>query len=736
MLSELRTRTLAFLVLLLCANRYCLADDATTPEIFDPLTRQAFSALQKSASAGNVAAQYEVGARTAEGIGVRRQSKKGFQLLSEAASHGDIRAERRTGEMLLAGRGTGPDPAQASPRLLKAANAGDAQAQMDVALLDVMRTNAPGDYTNAFHWFSSLARRGNALAQRSLGNMYAEGRGVAKDLNAAEEWWAKAAAQSDTDALENLAVIRLQAGGETNIHTAMGLLADASVLGSDNAELTLGKLYTLEEGIPGDKKRGLQLLEDASRAGNAQAQLLLGQLFARGQTGSPDLYRAAIFFRCAAFQGLPEAQTQLGVLYETGHGVEKDPIEAMKWYALAAAHGSSDAAADEKTLSLFLNPAQRQEATRRAQKFKPAPPHTPVLDGQAPGVSWLSDEFRIPVSIFGETNYLVVDTGSSTVFLDETNRAHLGRPVATQTILTSLADRQFQVYNCPELRIGTRLFAPLWAACAPFKKLPMVIGEPCSGTLGMTCLKEYLAVFDADAHRFSLGGSLPDVFTNAVVIPLKTVPGHPGPVVEARVNGASPVYFELDTGDQGTINLSDRDWKALFSGHNIKTIETHILAAGDETMALKMTRIQNLAIGPNTYTDLLATSEAPTQTSSHLGQGFFRRHLCAIDFPRQRLYLVAGQHFSDHDETDMSGIALLRIEGKTVVRAVRKRSPANRAGIQKDDEILSLDHHDARSMRLKSINDTLRAGPGTKVELKINRHGELLDLAFTLKRFI
>ena len=57
-----------------------------------------------------------------------------------------------------------------------------------------------------------------------------------------------------------------------------------------------------------------------------------------------------------------------------------------------------------------------------------------------------------------------------------------------------------------------------------------------------------------------------------------------------------------------------------------------------------------MIIGTNQYTNVIAGMVSKIELSSHLGQGFFRRHVCYFDFPNQKLYLLPGEHFRDQDE--------------------------------------------------------------------------------------
>lgn len=83
-----------------------------------------------------------------------------------------------------------------------------------------------------------------------------------------------------------------------------------------------------------------RLWEPRAEAGEAQAQLGLGVLYDVGQGVPRDPAVAYHWYRRAAQAGLAEAQFNVAVMHDTGDAVPRDPGEAAVWYARAAAHGN------------------------------------------------------------------------------------------------------------------------------------------------------------------------------------------------------------------------------------------------------------------------------------------------------------------------------------------------------------------------------------------------------------
>jgi hypothetical protein len=710
-------------------------------ERFDPISERGFSALEKRASAGDAGAQYEVGARFAEGIGVAANPAKGYDWLRKAAEHGEIRAQRRVGGMLLAGTGTTASPEQGLGWLVKSAGAGDPQAELDLAVAYFNGTGIAQDDGRAFHWFLKVAQLGDARAERSVGVMLAQGKGVAKDFKAAREWLEKAAAQSEPEALYNLAMMYFRGeGAPQDSKTGVSFLVRSAISGDVEAEPRLVAAYATGVGVTEDRNKMRELAGDAATGGSAEGQAYLGQLFSAGTDGRPpDYSKARLWLGRAAAQGLAPAQAAMGRMCQDGIGGPKDDIEALKWFCLAADQGLEEAVWRRDEVALFADSSQKQEARHRAGAFKPAP-SLPIPDDEGEAaVCPLGDAFEIPATIFGETKHLVVDTGSDFAVLDVANRSRLGEPLALAPISTALsAGTEFPIYSCPGIRIASRQFAPLWTVCDDLHKLRLATGEPCDGILGRTCLRHYVVCFDCDEHTCSIGGPVPEgLKKRALAVPLKTVPTNRGLAADANLNGLGPFSLAIDSGDDGCITLNEHDWQIVFAHQEPKTALVRVGALGNQVAQAKLARLETVQIGTNHYTNLIAGCLLEGSTlPSRLGQAFIRRHLLGIDFPNRTLYLAPGRHFADLARPNVSGLYPAKTVGKIVVYSVEEGSPAFRAGIRQDDRIISINGLEASSLRLNAFRQMLEAKPGTKIGVVVRRGEQTRQFQFALPHSI
>ncbi len=157
-------------------------------------------ALRAKAASGNSAAQYEMGARLAEGRGVARDYKSAAQWFEKAAAQGLVPAQYRLGALYEKGLGVPRDLAQARTLYQKAAEKGNARAMHNLAVLTAEGPDGKPDYNGAANWFRKASEMGIRDSQYNLAILYARGLGVAQNMQQSWLWFALAAAQGDEDA--------------------------------------------------------------------------------------------------------------------------------------------------------------------------------------------------------------------------------------------------------------------------------------------------------------------------------------------------------------------------------------------------------------------------------------------------------------------------------------------------------------------------------------------------------
>jgi len=104
--------------------------------------------------------------------------------------------------------------------------------------------------------------------------------------------------------------------------------------GNADAQLYLGKMYMLGQGVLKDQNEAVKWFKASAEQGNADAQFFLGSYYLLPHT---DVAEGVKWLRLSAEQGQQDAQLLLGKTYLQGDkDLPRDPVQAEMWLRLAA----------------------------------------------------------------------------------------------------------------------------------------------------------------------------------------------------------------------------------------------------------------------------------------------------------------------------------------------------------------------------------------------------------------
>lgn len=343
-----------------------------------------------------------------------------------------------------------------------------------------------------------------------------------------------------------------------------------------------------------------------------------------------------------------------------------------------------------------------------------------------------TDLIVLPVRFKGEEYMFFLDTGCSLTAFDISFKSELGEAKRRGRGMTSGGLRPFESFDAPEAFLGPLNLQDCGEVfCADLKMVSSILGRKVSGAIGMNFLRKYVVQIDFDKGKLlflkPMAGENP-YWGEALEIEY-----HPigWPYVTGIILDGIKVDFVIDTGDSGTGGLLHVIFKKIISEKEIKTSEAIADTAGG-IIRFREARIANLSIGTFQYKDLVFSES----NLSHLGLGFLSRHIVTFDFPNSKVYFKKGKEFKKVDETDMSGLHLLRISDKTVVHSVDEGSPAHKAGIRANDVILKVNNKDANEYEMGELRRVLRSGDKQKIMMTIKRGDDVKEVSFLLKKKI
>ena len=157
-------------------------------------------ALATLAANGDIAAQFELASRYADGRDIVRDPKLAILWFEKAAQQGLAPAQYRLGTMYEKGLGAERSVTRARDLYQRAAEAGNIRAMHNLAVMLAEGGDGKPDYAAAAVWFRKAADFGVRDSQYNLAILYARGLGVETSLVQSYLWFSAAAAQGDVDA--------------------------------------------------------------------------------------------------------------------------------------------------------------------------------------------------------------------------------------------------------------------------------------------------------------------------------------------------------------------------------------------------------------------------------------------------------------------------------------------------------------------------------------------------------
>lgn len=180
--------------------------------------------LRMAAANGDPSAEFEVGARLAEGKGTDQSFKDAAKWYQRSAARGFVQSQYRLGTLYERGLGMKPDLARAEDWYKRAADQGNIKAMHNLAVLSANQTKGTPDYATASHWFTEAAERGLSDSQFNLAVLHENGLGVTQDLKVAYKWLSLAAKSGDKEATHRRDLLKGKLSAD-DLAAAEGLIA-------------------------------------------------------------------------------------------------------------------------------------------------------------------------------------------------------------------------------------------------------------------------------------------------------------------------------------------------------------------------------------------------------------------------------------------------------------------------------------------------------------------------------
>lgn len=276
-----------------------------------------------------------------------------------------------------------------------------------------------------------------------------------------------------------------------------------------------------------------------------------------------------------------------------------------------------------------------------------------------------------------------------------------------------------------------------------------MLGIPVHGLIGFNLFKDYVVEIDYLNEKLTI--FKPEYYKyrdrkKDIILPLHFDGNKPfvrtSIVTDELID--VPVKLLIDTG------ASDALWLSEKSDERIKLPQNHIetfLGRGlsGDLFGMKG-RIDGIWVGPlvlpkpivafpnSILIDQLLSSNDRNGT---IGAEILRRFHVTIDYRNSRLTLRPTHKIKEKFNYNMSGMEVTNpMPGLPIftIANIRDNSPAFFAGLQENDQVLSINSSNHRSLELNDINLLLQSKENRKIKIKVLRDGEEFKTSFELKK--
>jgi S1-C subfamily serine protease len=160
-----------------------------------------------------------------------------------------------------------------------------------------------------------------------------------------------------------------------------------------------------------------------------------------------------------------------------------------------------------------------------------------------------------------------------------------------------------------------------------------------------------------------------------------------------------------------------------------------------------ISRINEIDIGKYDIKNLISSfpddDSAKTKLKMHrdgnLGIGLLKRFVVVFDYPGNAIYLRPGPHYNDPFEHDMSGLEYYAAGDdfkRIIISRVEPGSAGDRIGLEKDDEIVSINLKPIADMTIEQVDDIFKSQDDRNLLLEVYHDKRVDNVIITLKRRI
>ena len=116
-----------------------------------------------------------------------------------------------------------------------------------------------------------------------------------------------------------------------------------------------------------------------------------------------------------------------------------------------------------------------------------------------------------------------------------------------------------------------------------------------------------------------------------------------------------------------------------------------------------------------------------------IGNDLLRRFNAIINYDKRDIHLLPNSHYNDPFDYSYTGLELYYVDGQVLIGDVAEKSPAEKAGLQEGDVVVSIDKN--FSQNLQQYKYTLQSLKG-RVKMIIRRDDQLQEVELKVRSIL
>ncbi|MBS1715045.1 MAG: aspartyl protease family protein [Armatimonadetes bacterium] len=351
------------------------------------------------------------------------------------------------------------------------------------------------------------------------------------------------------------------------------------------------------------------------------------------------------------------------------------------------------------------------------------------------------DAIIVDVTVNGTKASLMYDTGFSGSVIVGDN-LDVGKPTGTMKLVDFVGSFDAKTVPLKTLKIGERAMTTtdMEIVKQPTDHYTLSYGTHCDGILGFQPFGATAFQINFEKQKFVFFGEDYDLTKvapdNKTTFMTKLLPiGVNSMMMSVEMENGSKLHMALDTGNAHyavTHKDSLEEAKVWPEGKKADFMGQSMVASGAvDTFHVRLNKIKIFGVPvPECVFGVIDLPSSSADQDGTVGFEFLKNFNITVDMKHRR---VLFENFSgkvaDEQVADTGVLAFPDPRTKRLrVAWVIPGSPAEKAGIKRGDDVLSIDGSDAALMTFRQAGNMMKGTTGSKVKLDLSRNGQLMRL--------